>query len=226
MACLVAEKVGKQFAVGNGGLRAVEDVSFAVERGEFVSIVGHSGSGKTTLLSILGGMSRPSSGRVLFEGTDLYSLDSDALSEYRCEKIGFVFQFASLFPVLTAKENVMLPVAFRSPALPPARAEERALELLGLVGLGDRADAYPSQLSGGQQRRIGIARAFMNAPAVVLADEPTGDLDERTEEDVMCLFLKMNQECGTTFLMVTHNGQLAERAGRRMRMQDGGIREL
>jgi len=226
VACLVAEGVGKRFAVGGAGLRAVEDVSFAVERGEFVSIVGHSGSGKTTLLSILGGMARPSAGRVLFEGVDLYSLDSDALSEYRCEKIGFVFQFASLFPVLTARENVMLPVAFRSQGLPPGRAEERARELLGLVGLGDRADAYPSQLSGGQQRRVAIARAFMNAPAVVLADEPTGDLDEQAEEDVMRLFLRMNRERGTTFLMVTHNGGLADRAGRRMRMQDGGLREL
>ena len=226
MACLVAEGVGKSFAVGGAGLRAVQDVSFTIESGEFVSIVGHSGSGKTTLLSILGGMSTPSSGRVLFEGVDLYALDSDALSEYRCERVGFVFQFASLFPVLTAKENVMLPVAFRSRALAPGRAEERASELLGLVGLGDRADAYPPQLSGGQQRRVAIARAFMNAPAVVLADEPTGDLDEQTEEDVMRLFLRMNEERGTTFLMVTHNAELAERAGRRMRMQDGGIQEL
>lgn len=226
MAFLVAEGVEKRFAVGGAGLRAVEDASFTVESGEFVSIVGHSGSGKTTLLSILGGMSRPTSGRVLFEGLDLYSFDGDALSEYRSEKVGFVFQFASLFPVLTAKENVMLPATFRSRALPPIPAEERASELLGLVGLGDRADAYPSQLSGGQQRRVAIARAFVNGPAVVLADEPTGDLDEQTEEEVMRLFLRMNRERGTTFLMVTHNAELAGRAGRRMRMQDGAIREL
>jgi ABC-type lipoprotein export system ATPase subunit len=225
LAFLVAEAVEKRFAVGGAGLRAVDGASFAVESGEFVSIVGHSGSGKTTLLSILGGMSRPTSGRVLFGGLDLYSLDGDALSEYRCEKVGFVFQFASLFPVLTAKENVMLPVTFRSRALSPIPAEERALELLGLVGLGDRADAYPSQLSGGQQRRVAIARAFVNGPAVVLADEPTGDLDEQTEEEVMQLFLRMNRERGTTFLMVTHNAELAGRAGRRMRMQDGAIRE-
>jgi putative ABC transport system ATP-binding protein/lipoprotein-releasing system ATP-binding protein len=226
LAHLVVEGVGKRFAVGGDRPQAVEDVSFTVERGDFVSIVGHSGSGKTTLLSILGGMSRPSSGRVLVGGADLYALDSDQLSEYRCEKVGFVFQFASLFPVLTAKENVLLPVALRSRAAPPDGAEERAAELLGLVGLGDRADAYPSELSGGQQRRVAIARAFMNAPELILADEPTGDLDEQTEAEVMRLFTMMHREHGTTILMVTHNSELAALTGRRMRMQNGRIQEL
>jgi ABC-type lipoprotein export system ATPase subunit len=154
VAHLVLERVGKRFGAGGDRPEAVKDVSFSVERGDFISIVGHSGSGKTTLLSILGGMARPSS------------------------------------------------------------------------GAGDRADAYPSQLSGGQQRRVAIARAFMNAPSLVLADEPTGDLDEQTEAEVMGLFTRMNRERGTTFVMVTHNSELAGRAGRRMRMQDGRIREL
>ena len=226
MARVVVEGVGKRFATGGDRPQAVEDVSLTIEGGDFISIVGHSGSGKTTLLSILGGMSRPSSGRVLFDGTDLYALDGDRLSAYRREKVGFVFQFASLLPVLTARENVLLPVSLRSRVAPQTGAEERAAELLGLVGLGDRADAYPSELSGGQQRRVAIARAFMNAPALVLADEPTGDLDEQTEAEVMDLFTRVNREQGTTVVMVTHDSELAGRAGRRMRMQDGRIREL
>ncbi|HEU4383904.1 MAG TPA: ABC transporter ATP-binding protein [Anaeromyxobacteraceae bacterium] len=223
---LVVERVEKRFAAGGDRPEAVKDVSFTVERGDFVSIVGHSGSGKTTLLSILGGMARPSSGRVLVDGADLYALDGDRLTAFRRDHVGFVFQFASLLPVLTARENVLLPVTLRPRAGPLNGAETRAVELLRLVGLGDRAGAYPSQLSGGQQRRVAIARAFMNAPSLVLADEPTGDLDEQTEAEVMELFMRMNRERGTTFVMVTHNSELAGRAGRRMRMQDGGIQEL
>ena len=225
MARLVVEGVGKTFVVNGARFQAVENACFTVEGGEFVSIIGHSGSGKTTLLSIVGGMSRPSSGRVLFQGADLYALDDDRLSEYRCEKVGFVFQFASLFPVLTAKENLLLPATLRSRAF-RGRAEERASELLALVGLADKADAYPSQLSGGQQRRVAIARAFMNEPELVLADEPTGDLDEQTEAEVMRLFTRMNRERGTTFLMVTHNSELAALGGRRMRMRNGVIEEM
>ncbi len=223
---LVAEEVIKSFEVGETRFQAVNSASFTVGRGEFVSITGHSGSGKTTLLSILGGISRPSSGRVLFDGADIYSLDSDGLSEYRCEKIGFVFQFASLLPILTAKENLLLPMGFHTHRLPAGTAEKKALELLGLVGLGDKADAYPSQMSGGQQRRVAIARAFMNDPEMILADEPTGDLDEETEAGVMGFFIKMNKMNGTTLLMVTHNTELARHAVRRMKMHQGIIEEI
>lgn len=223
---LVAEKVIKSFAVDETTLQAVNDISFEIERGEFVSITGHSGSGKTSLLSILGGISKPSSGRVLFNGTDIYSLESDGLSEYRCEKIGFVFQFASLLPMLTAKENLLLPMGFHTRRLPADRAENKALELLGLVGLRDKADAYPSQMSGGQQRRVAIARAFMNDPEMILADEPTGDLDEETEAEVMNFFMTMNRINKTTFLMVTHNTELARQAMRRMKMHHGSIEEI
>ncbi len=226
MPSLVIERVTKTFAVNGTRLHAVNEVSFGIERGEFVSIIGHSGSGKTTLLSILGGLSRPSAGRVLFEGADVYSFDSDGLSEYRCEKIGFVFQFASLLPVLTAKENLLLAAGFRSGRPRADAAEERALELLRLMALPDKADAYPAQLSGGQQRRVAIARAFMNDPVLVLADEPTGDLDEETEADVMRVFRAMNEERKTTFLLVTHNTELARQAGRRMRMHHGTMQEL
>jgi ABC-type lipoprotein export system ATPase subunit len=223
---LIVEKVTKNFAVGETTLHAVESASFQVERGEFISIMGHSGSGKTTLLSIVGGISRPSSGRVLFNGSDIFSLDSDGLSEYRCEKVGFVFQFASLLPMLTAKENLLLPVGFHTRRLPAADAEKKALELLELVGLSDKADVYPSQISGGQQRRIAIARAFMNGPEMILADEPTGDLDEETEAEVMRFFMMMNEQHRITFLMVTHNSDLAKQTRRRMKMQNGSIEEL
>jgi putative ABC transport system ATP-binding protein/lipoprotein-releasing system ATP-binding protein len=223
---LVIEGVTKSFAVGEAMFQAVAGASFGVERGEFLSIIGHSGSGKTTLLSIIGGISRPTAGKVLFNGTDIYSLDSDGLSEYRCEKIGFVFQFASLLPMLTAKENLLLPAGFRTSGLPAGNVEKKALELLDLVGLSDKADAYPSRISGGQQRRIAIARAFMNAPEMVLADEPTGDLDEETEAEVMRFFRMMNQEKAVTFLMVTHNTELARQSRRQMKMHNGLIEEL
>lgn len=223
---LVADHVTKTFAVNGASLRAVDGVSFEVEAGEFVSIIGHSGSGKTTLLSMLGGLSRPSSGRVLFDGTEVSALGGDALSEYRCEKIGFVFQFASLLPALTVRENLLLPTCFRPDGPPADAAEEKALELLGLVGLRDKVEARPAQLSGGQQRRVAIARAFMNDPALVLADEPTGDLDEETEAEVMRFFRAMNERSGATFVMVTHDTELARQAGRRMRMQAGSMSEL
>jgi len=223
---LLVEEVTKSFAVGETMFQAVASASFKVERGEFLSIIGHSGSGKTTLLSIIGGISKPSAGEVLFNGRDIYSFDSDGLSEYRCEKIGFVFQFASLLPMLSAKENLLLPACFHTSRLSAEKAEERALELLSLVGLSDKADAYPSQLSGGQQRRIAIARAFMNEPEMVLADEPTGDLDEETEAEVMRFFQMMNEEKGVTFLMVTHNTDLARQTRRQMKMHNGLIEEL
>lgn len=219
------ENLTKHYAVDGSMITAVNDVSFDVEQGAFVSIVGHSGSGKTTLLSIIGGMVKPAAGRVLFNGTDIYSLDSDGLSEYRCEKIGFMFQSASLLPVLTARENLLLPVAFRSKqsAAMQQEKEHRAVELLQAVGLGDKINAYPSQLSGGQQRRVAIARAFMNGPDVVLADEPTGDLDEETEAEMMRFFMAMNCDKGTTFILVTHNTELARQAGLHLRMHRGAI---
>lgn len=212
--------VSKEYLVGSETLTAVRDASVDIAKGQFVSIVGHSGSGKTTLLSLVGGMVGPTRGRVLFNGEDIYTWTSDQLSEYRCEKIGFMFQSASLLPILTAKENLLLPVAFRS-RRPSNGVAERAEELLRLVGLGDKINSYPSQLSGGQQRRVAIARAFMNDPELILADEPTGDLDEDTESEMMQFFLRMNTEHGTTFIMVTHNSDLAAKAQKHLRMNQG-----
>lgn len=221
MSQIVINAVSKDYRVAEETIAAVRNVSLAIEPGTFVSIVGHSGSGKTTLLSLIGGMVSPSAGRVLFNGEDIYTWTSDRLSEYRCEKVGFMFQSASLLPILTAKENLMLPVAFRSPRTPDGGHERKAEELLHAVGLSDKINAYPAQLSGGQQRRVAIARAFMNAPELILADEPTGDLDEETENEMMEFFLRMNKDHGATFIMVTHNSDLARRTQQRIRMHQG-----
>ena len=221
---IIVENVTKTYLVDAVPLDAVRTVSLRIEKGDFISIVGHSGSGKTTLLSMIGGITRPSSGRVLFEGEDIYAAASDRVSEYRSEKIGFMFQFASLLPILTVKENLLLPTVFR----PIAAGQEtvKAEELLRMVGLSDKINAYPAQLSGGQQRRVAIARAFMNDPALVLADEPTGDLDEETEGDMMRFFKTMNDAKGVTFIMVTHNTDLASQTKRQLRMSQGALQTL
>ena len=216
----------KTFSVGTEKITAVNDVSLTVEKGDFLSIIGHSGSGKTTLISMIGGIIGPTSGTLRFNGTDVYSLDSDSLSGYRSDKIGFMFQFASLLPILTAKENLLLPLIFKSVKPSGPTNEQKAVELLKMVGLGDKINTYPSQLSGGQQRRVAIARAFMNDPEVILADEPTGDLDEETEADMMQFFKTMNKEKGITFIMVTHNTDLASQTKRQLKMTQGSIKEL
>jgi putative ABC transport system ATP-binding protein/lipoprotein-releasing system ATP-binding protein len=218
----------KAYTIGKDTIKALDSISLKITKGEFLSIVGHSGSGKTTLLSIIGGILLPTSGRIIFEGADIYSLNRDRLSEYRAEKVGFIFQFASLLPVLTVKENLLLPVLFNSRTKTDKddEAEKRALGLLEMVGLRDKIDSYPSQLSGGQQRRVAIARAFINDPEVILADEPTGDLDEETETEIMTLFKRMHEEKGITFLLVTHSSDLARHARRRLRMHNGKLLEI
>lgn len=224
---LVLEQVGKVYQVDEQSLAAVREVSLTVRRGEMLAVIGHSGSGKTTLLAMIGGIARPDSGRILFNGRDIHTLDSDQLADYRCDKVGFMFQFASLLPMLTARENLLLPAAFgRSRGKLDPKAEQKAADLLALVGLGDRLDAYPAQLSGGQQRRVAIARAFMNDPELILADEPTGDLDEETEQDILRIFREYNRQ-GVTFVVVTHNRQLAASQDnpRLVRMQQGLLRE-
>jgi len=209
----------KAYQVGNTAVPAVENISLRIEKGELVSIVGHSGSGKTTLVSIIGGILRPTSGQVLFDGRDISRLNDDALSEFRARKIGFMFQFASLLPMLTVRENLLLPRLFHPDRLPDGDGHAR--RYLELVGMADKADAYPAQLSGGQQRRVAIARGLMNDPALILADEPTGDLDEETEAEIMALLRRINEEQQVTLILITHNGELARSAGRQLRMERG-----
>jgi len=208
---IIVENITKTYLVDTAPIDAVRSVSLRIDKGDFISIVGHSGSGKTTLLSMIGGITRPSSGKILFDGEDIHALASDRVSEYRCEKIGFMFQFASLLPILTVKENLLLPTVFRTRAAGQEAA--KAEELLQMVGLTDKMNVYPAQLSGGQQRRVAIARAFMNDPALVLADEPTGDLDEETEGDMMRFFMTM----------ITHNTDLARQTKRHLRMNQGTL---
>jgi len=214
--------ISKTYQAGGQSVHAVNSANLHIEKGEFLSIVGHSGSGKTTLLSLMGGLTRPDSGTVVIDGVDLWRIDDNELSGFRNRKINFIYQFASLIPTLTSLENVMLPSAFGNWS---GNTEERARELLGLVGLSDKLNSYPSELSGGQQRRVAIARAFINEPEVLLADEPTGDLDEDTEGEIFDLFKRFNEEKGLTFVLVTHSRELAGRTKRQVRMTNGILSE-
>ena len=214
-----------RYMISNQEIVAVDGATLTVGRGDFLSVVGHSGSGKTTLLSIIGGIIRQSSGRVLYQGADISTLDDDGMSRYRNSQVGFMFQFASLLPMLTVKENLLLPTVFM-PEPNGYEAARKAEKLLGMVGLTDKINAYPEQLSGGQQRRVASARAFMNNPAIILADEPTGDLDEETEHQMIDFFREMNRSAGITFIMVTHNTDLAKQAPRQFLMHRGAIQEL
>jgi|Deesub1362A_J573_1020465.scaffolds.fasta_scaffold01580_8 putative ABC transport system ATP-binding protein/lipoprotein-releasing system ATP-binding protein len=217
------QRLTKIYNLGEQEVVAVSNVNLAVEEGEFISIVGHSGSGKTTLLSLIGGLTRPTYGEVLIEGVNIWSLNDEELSRLRNRKIGFMFQFSSLIPTLTVKDNMLLPAALSG----KVRSEEmrRARTLLELVDLVDKINAYPTQLSGGQQRRVAIARAFMNRPKIILADEPTGDLDEESEIQVMELLKTMNEAEGTTILLVTHNRELAAQTQRTLVMKSGQLFE-
>ncbi len=224
---IVLQGLAKNYILEGSPITAVQEVSLVIRKGDFICIVGHSGSGKTTLLSMIGCILKPSSGKVLFEGTDVYNMGEDALSEYRARKVGYVFQFASLLPALTAKENLLLPTLFTGKnGAGPGAMEKKAVEYLELVGLKDKVNAYPGQLSGGQQRRVAIARALMNDPSAILADEPTGDLDEETEREVMNLFRKINSESGISFILVTHSTELANAADRKIRMFQGHAEEM
>ena len=216
-------ELSKTYSIDGQVFKAVDNVSFTVRRGEMVSIIGHSGSGKTTLLSLIGGLTRPASGSVLIEDRAIWSMSDNDLSEFRNKKMNFIYQFSSLVPTLTSLENIMLPTAFGDHGEDVAGY---AKELLALVGLKEKENSYPSHLSGGQQRRIAIARAFINRPDIVLADEPTGDLDEETEAEIINLFNRMNKEAGTTFVIVTHNKDIAARAGHRLKMANGVVSEI
>lgn len=214
------KQASKVYQSGGAVIRAVNDVTLNVKGGEFVAVVGHSGSGKTTLVSLMGGLTRPTHGRVLVAGTDIWTLDNRGLAALRGRDIGFCFQFSSLVPTLNCLDNVRLPASFSG----GNGDSGRALGLLERVGVPDKAHSYPSELSGGQQRRVAIARAMMNKPKLILADEPTGDLDEETEADIMDLLSQLNA-AGTTIVMVTHSRGLAARAERLLTMTSGSVSE-
>lgn len=204
-----------------GELEVLKGVSLGVRRGEVVSVVGASGAGKTTLLQIMGTLSRPDAGRVEIGGEDPFALGDKALSRFRNDRIGFVFQFHHLLPEFSAFENVCIPGLIGR--RPRAEVERRAAELLALVGLTARRDHKPGQLSGGEQQRVAIARAIVNAPAVLLADEPSGNLDTRNREEIHRLFFDLRDELGQTVVIVTHDERLAAMADRKITMSDGRI---
>ncbi len=218
-------EVTKIYHAGGQEILAVDHASFRCQKGDYISIIGHSGCGKTTLLSLIGGLTRPDSGDILIDGSSILSLSDDRLSEFRNTRLNFVFQFASLIPTLTALENVMLPVIFSPQKRDGNAVKEEAVRLLDAMGLKDKINSYPSQLSGGQQRRVAIARSFINNPEIILADEPTGDLDEDTEADVIRFFKRLNEEKGITFIVVTHSSTIANEAKRVMRMHNGRLIE-
>jgi putative ABC transport system ATP-binding protein/lipoprotein-releasing system ATP-binding protein len=201
---------------------AVHNVSLEVGQGEFVVITGRSGSGKTTLLNLVAGLTRPTSGKVLLDGIEVWSLPDKEQSLLRNQRIGFVFQFASLLPTLTSLENVMLPPMFGE-SQDKEFVKERAAHLLEQVGLSDKLQSFPRQLSGGQQQRVVIARALMNEPELLLADEPTSDLDEVTEHEIMDLFRSIHAETGVTVLLVTHSAELGRYGTRSIQMAGGEI---
>ena len=215
---LRCEGLTQAYRSGQGTLTVLQDINLTVEAGEFVAIVGPSGSGKTTLLGLLAGLDRAAAGRVWLDGADLGTLDEDARAAVRGAKVGFVFQSYHLIPTLTALENVQVPLELRGEPDPA-----RARALLERVGLGDRTDHYPAQLSGGEQQRVALARAFSTRPRILFADEPTGNLDQRTGADIIALMTDLNREAGTTLVLVTHDPDLAGRARRILRLADGRL---
>ena len=219
MEILKVEHLSKHYGSGENLVKAVDDVSFSVEKGEFLAIIGPSGSGKSTLLHILGGVDRPSSGKVFVDGTDVYTQDDEALAVFRRRQVGLIYQFYNLIPVLTAEENMTLPVLLDGRQI----NKERLEELLDTLGLRERRKNLPNQLSGGQQQRVSIGRALMNAPAVVLADEPTGNLDSKNSQEIVELLKLSNRRYGQTLIVITHDESIALQADRIIAIEDGKI---
>ncbi|MFC1753984.1 ABC transporter ATP-binding protein [Thermoproteota archaeon] len=213
------ENVNKIYQDGGMPVKAVEGVTLEVVVKDFMLLTGRSGSGKTTLLSLIGGLTRPTSGKIFFKDADIWNLDDKKLSRLRNKKIGFIFQFASLVPTLNVRDNLNLPTIFHKVDF---NADKRCEDLLETVNLSHKINAYPSQLSGGEQRRVALARALMNNPNVLLADEPTGDLDEETENEVMDVLHRLNKS-GMTIILVTHNMKLEKYATKHLKISHGKI---
>jgi putative ABC transport system ATP-binding protein len=215
------EKLTKTYHVGETEVRALQGVTYTINEGEFVAILGPSGSGKSTMMNIIGCLDKPTSGRYFFEGEEVSKLDKNQLARIRNRKIGFVFQSFNLLARTTALENAELPLVYSN--VPGREQTKRALAALELVGLKDRAHHKTNQLSGGEQQRVAIARALLNNPALILADEPTGNLDTKTSEEIMIIFRKLNDEKKITIVMVTHEADIGAQAKKRIFMRDGVI---
>ena len=219
MEILKVEHLVKQYGKGDNAVLAVNDISFSVEQGEFVAIVGSSGSGKSTLLHLLGGVDRPTSGKVYIQGEDIYSLNSDKIAIFRRRQVGLIYQFYNLIPILNVKENITLPCELdgRTPD------KKELCDLINTLGLKDRVSHLPNQLSGGQQQRVSIGRALINHPAILLADEPTGNLDSRSSDEIVELLKLSNQKYNQTIVMITHNLEIEKIADRILRIEDGRL---
>jgi putative ABC transport system ATP-binding protein len=216
------DDIRKTYHTGEVDVHAVQGVSLQMQRGEFIAIMGSSGSGKSTLMNLIGCLDRPTSGRYLLDGIDVATLDRDELADVRNEKIGFVFQGFNLLSRTSALENVEMPMLYHGRRLSSRQQRDRAMETLELVGLGQRADHHPNQLSGGQQQRVAIARALVNHPSLLLADEPTGNLDSQTSIEIMGVFQKLNDQ-GITIIMVTHELDISSYSKRNIILRDGKV---
>jgi ABC-type lipoprotein export system ATPase subunit len=219
---LACRDLRKTYRTSGGSVEAISGIDLDVPMGRYVAVVGRSGSGKSSLMAMIGGLSRPDGGTVTIDGTDIWSLGDAALAAFRNQAIGYVFQFASLLPTLRALDNVALP-ALLWRRCDVAAARQRAARLLDSVGLGNHLDAYPSEMSAGEQRRTAVARALINAPRLLLADEPTSDLDEQSEREIMAQLLRVNREEGVTLVLVTHALALAAEADQVVQIADGTI---
>ncbi len=219
MEILRAENLTKKYGKGESEVIAVDNVSFSVEKGEFLAIVGSSGSGKSTLLHLLGGVDRPTSGKVYVDGKDIYSLNDDNLAIFRRRQVGIIYQFYNLIPILNVEENITLPCDLDGNKVD----ENRLNELLKSLGLENRRKHLPNELSGGQQQRVSIGRALINNPAIILADEPTGNLDSKSSEEIVELLKMTNKKYKQTIIMITHNLEIANQADRVLTIEDGRI---
>lgn len=219
MEILKVEGLTKTYGGGDGPVRAVDGISFSVEKGEFVAIIGPSGSGKSTLLHIIGGVDRPSGGKVYVNGQDVYAQNEDQLAIFRRRHVGLIYQFYNLIPVLNVTENMTLPVLMDGRKI----NKDRLRELTEVLGLRGKEKNLPNQLSGGQQQRVSIGRALMNAPAIVLADEPTGNLDSKNSQEIVELLKQSNKKYGQTLIVITHDEQIALQADRVIAIEDGKI---
>lgn len=221
MEILKVENLTKEYGKDESQVVALDNVSFSVEKGEFIAIVGASGSGKSTLLHIIGGVDRPTSGKVFIDGKDIFSLNDDELARFRRRQVGLIYQFYNLIPILNVAENISLPLS-----LDNRKVDENELnKMLELLGLENRKEHLPNELSGGQQQRTSIGRALITNPAIILADEPTGNLDTKASEEIVSLLKKSNKELNQTIIMITHNMEIAKSADRIIKIADGKIVE-